>query len=55
MTGSGVRKINRDEARNEACDPLISFDLDEVLHPDPVVHVLQSLIPHGAVVADESL
>lgn len=55
MTDSRVGEANGDEARNKACDPLIGFNFDKILHPDSIIHVLQALWPHGAIVIDESL
>ncbi len=55
MTDACVRKADGDEAGDKASDPLVGFDLDEILHPDLIVHVLQTLWSHGAAVIDESL
>lgn len=55
MTDSCVGEANRDEARNKTSDPLIGFNFDKILHPDAIVHVLQTLWPHGAIIIDKSL
>lgn len=55
MTDSSVSEANGDKTRNKTSNPLIGFNFDKILHPDSIVHVLQALWPHGAIIIDESL
>lgn len=55
MTDASMRKINRNKPRNKPSNPLIRFNFDKILDPDPIIHVLQSLGPHRTVIINESL
>lgn len=52
---SSVGKVYNNKTRNEAGDPLIGFDFDEIVDPIAVIHVRKAFIFHGAVGVDEGL
>ncbi len=46
---------NRDESRDESRDPLVGFELEEIVDPVGIVHILDSLVAEGVVGVDELL
>ena len=39
-----MREINGDEPADKASDPLVSFNLNELIDPSPIVHILDAFI-----------
>lgn len=55
MAGPGVCEVDRHKPRDKSSDPIIGLDFDKIFNPYAIIHILETLALHRAVVVDKIL